>query len=43
MSSICAGERFKGRNMLSAAREWLNFIKSPAAVSAIRKSGMEPA
>lgn len=42
ITTFCAGMQKAAREP-AAAREWLNFIKSPAAVSAIRESGMEPA
>jgi len=42
ITTFCAGLQKTAREP-AAAREWLNFIKSPAAAGAIRKSGMEPA
>jgi molybdate transport system substrate-binding protein len=39
---FCAGMQKTAREP-AAANEWIKFIKSPAAASAIRKSGMEPA
>jgi molybdate transport system substrate-binding protein len=42
ITTFCAGMQNTAREP-AAAREWINFIKSPAAASAIRKSGMEPA
>jgi molybdate transport system substrate-binding protein len=41
VTTFCAGMQKTAREP-AAAREWINFIKSPAAASAIRKSGMEP-
>jgi molybdate transport system substrate-binding protein len=42
ITTFCAGMQKSAREPV-AAREWLAFIKSPAAADAIRKSGMEPA
>ena len=42
ITTFCIGMQ-KSAPEPAAAREWVNFIKSPAAVGAIRKSGMEPA
>lgn len=42
ITTFCAGMQNTAREP-AAAGEWINFIKSPAAASAIRKSGMEPA
>ncbi|MDB5810460.1 MAG: transporter substrate-binding protein [Betaproteobacteria bacterium] len=42
ITTFCAGMQKSARELV-AAREWLAFIKSPAAADAIRKSGMEPA
>ena len=39
---FCAGMQ-KSAHEPAAARAWVDFIKSSAALSAIRKSGMEPA
>ena len=41
VTTFCAGMQKTAREP-AAAREWIAYIKSPAAVSAIRKSGMEP-
>src|SRR5258706_11342166 len=38
-----AGGIHTGATNVDAAREWMKFITSPAAVAAIRKSGMQPA
>jgi len=38
-----AGGIHTGATNVDAAREWMKFITSPAAIAAIRKSGMEPA
>jgi molybdate transport system substrate-binding protein len=38
-----AGGIHTGATNVDAAKSWVNFITSPAAVAAIRKSGMEPA
>jgi molybdate transport system substrate-binding protein len=42
VTTFCAGMQKSAREP-AAAREWLAYIKSRAAVDAIRKSGMEPA
>ena len=42
ITTFCAGMQKSAREP-AAAREWLDFIRSPAAATAIRKSGMEPA
>src|SRR3954471_21384344 len=42
ITTFCSGMQKSAREP-AAAREWLDFIKSPAAAGAIRKSGMEPA
>ncbi len=39
---FCAGLQKSAREAV-AARAWVDFIRSPAAAGAIRKSGMEPA
>ena len=42
VTTFCAGLQKTAREV-AAAKEWIAFIKSPAAADAIRKSGMEPA
>ena len=41
ITTFCAGMQKTAREP-AAAKEWIAFIKSPAAAGAIRKSGMEP-
>jgi molybdate transport system substrate-binding protein len=42
ITTFCAGLQKSAREV-AAAKEWIAFLKSPAAADAIRKSGMEPA
>lgn len=42
ITTFCAGIQKSAREV-AAAKEWIAYIKSPAAADAIRKSGMEPA
>lgn len=42
VTTFCAGLQKSARE-IAAAKEWVAFLKSPAAAGAIRKSGMDPA